>query len=411
MKKDDFLEILQATDYVHRSASPEEAACADYLYRRCCAYTDNVRIEPFAVKVTDQYEAELKLDGKTVECVPYMGFGDTELEAPLYFLSARDPYSLEQCRGKAVLTTGYPFNFEYEDIAKAGAACIICYTGENLAPDRPLDIRCLFYNTEGDCPAVPSLLIRSRDALAAIQSGVQTVSVRVKQTVREGESRNVIAEFPGLTEEYILCSAHYDTTPLSHGSYDNMTGCIALLNLMDALKDREPTRYGFRFVFTGSEETGSFGSKNYCRMHPEDLGKCVLNINVDMLGAIGEMEAVCSAEQKLADFISYWGLINGIGIRASLGAYSGDATIFADHGIPAVTFTRFTIYNTHISPFHTEGDTPEVIVADMLEKDVTVVRDFALLMANAAKMPVDRSIPDKVKTDIDIQEGRKRENG
>lgn len=411
MQQSDFFAILNDTNYVHKSASVEESQCADYLYQRCREYTELVTIEPFDVEVTDLHSAELRFDGKVVECKPYMGFGDTEIDAPLYFLEAKDPYSLEQCRGKAVITTGYPGNFEYEDIARAGAVCIICYTGEAVAEEnRPLDTRAFYFNQSGDCPIVPSVLIRSRDALAALQSGVKNVSLKVKQTVRNGESRNVVARFPGVADEYIVCSAHYDTTPLSHGSYDNMTGCIALLNLMEALKQNVPLHYGVIFVFTGSEEIGTYGSKNFCKKHNDEIGKYVLNINVDMLGAVGEMEAVCSAEESLAHFISYWSSIKGIGVKASQGAYSGDASVFAEHDIPAVTFTRFTIYNAHISPFHTECDTPERIVGSLLEKDVQTVKDFAIMMADAAKMPVNRNIPQKVKEDLDIHEGRKREN-
>ena len=33
----------------------------------------------------------------------------------------------------------------------------------------------------------------------------------------------------GTKEEWIVLTAHYDTTSLSHGAYDNMSGCAGLL--------------------------------------------------------------------------------------------------------------------------------------------------------------------------------------
>ena len=43
-----------------------------------------------------------------------------------------------------------------------------------------------------------------------------------------------------------MLSAHYDTTALSHGAYDNMSGCAGLLGIMEYMKDKE-RNYGLRF--------------------------------------------------------------------------------------------------------------------------------------------------------------------
>ena len=46
-----------------------------------------------------------------------------------------------------------------------------------------------------------------------------------------GDSHNVILDLPGETDEMIVLSAHYDSTPLSQGVYDNMSGSVGLLVL------------------------------------------------------------------------------------------------------------------------------------------------------------------------------------
>lgn len=58
---------------------------------------------------------------------------------------------------------------------------------------------------------------------------MKTIRLEVEQREYDGESHNVIAELPGKKEEWIVLTAHYDTTSLSHGAYDNMSGCAGLL--------------------------------------------------------------------------------------------------------------------------------------------------------------------------------------
>ena len=79
----------------------------------------------------------------------------------------------------------------------------------------------------------------------------------------------MIAELPGKREEWIVLSAHYDTTSLSHGAYDNMSGCAGLLGIMEQMKGKE-LNYGLRFVFCGSEERGLLGAKAYVRDHEKE---------------------------------------------------------------------------------------------------------------------------------------------
>ena len=80
----------------------------------------------------------------------------------------------------------------------------------------------------------------------------------------------------GTKEEWIVLTAHYDTTSLSHGAYDNMSGCAGLLGIMEYMKDKE-RNYGLRFVFCGSEERGLLGSKAYVEdfsQRPPDNPRC-----------------------------------------------------------------------------------------------------------------------------------------
>ena len=126
-------------------------------------------------------------------------------------------------------------------------------------------------------------MIHSRQAVELVKNKVKTIRLEVSQKEYDGESHNVIAGLPGKREEFIVLTAHYDSTSLSHGAYDNMSGCAGLLGIMEAMKDKE-LNYGLRFVFCGSEERGLLGSKAYVlslihiyqtKILPEQRVKCL----------------------------------------------------------------------------------------------------------------------------------------
>ena len=408
MKEQDLFQIIQDTDYVRVCGTDGERRCAEYLRDLCLRYTPDVLFETFPAEVTECTESSLHADGRDIPCMPYMGYEEADIEAPLYFLEARSDLGYEKCWGKAVLATGYPAYSDYEKIVKAGAACIITYTGDyelggTLVP------RYYFFNRKGGCPILPSVVINSRDALSLLKENAPVIRLHVRQALRYEVSQNVVATLPGRTDEYILCTAHYDTTPLSHGSYDNMAGCAALLNLLAEMSKKAPARYGMKFVFTGGEETGQHGASDYCTAHAGEFDRCVLNVNADMLGAAGDFEAVCSADQKLADFIAEHCRRNGIAVNAHTGVYSGDSTRFAECGVPAVTFTRFSPYNKFIAPFHGEDDTPGSIIGWLLENDVRAICGFAETLADMDELPMPRTIPDDILDKIEVERGRREE--
>lgn len=238
------------------------------------------------------------------------------------------------------------------------------------------------------------------------KDGVKQIRLEIRQKEYDGESHNVIAELPGKREEWIVLSAHYDTTSLSHGAYDNMSGCAGLLGIMEQMKGKE-LNYGLRFVFCGSEERGLLGSKAYVRDHEKELRQTVLNINLDMIGTyMGKFIACVSAEEKLTHYISYMAAEVGFPIAAENGVYSSDSTPFADHGVPAVSFAR--IANGNVAPIHCRYDVKDVMSMEQLQKDIDFLTVFTGRFANAAVCPVAREIPETIRKQLDEYLFRKR---
>ena len=183
-----------------------------------------------------------------------------------------------------------------------------------------------------------------------MKNKVKQIRLEIWQKEYDGESHNVIAELPGKREEWIVLSAHYDTTSLSHGAYDNMSGCAGLLGIMEQMKGKE-LNYGLRFVFCGSEERGLLGAKAYVRDHEKELRQIVLNINLDMIGTyMGKFIACVSAEEKLTHYISYMAAEVGFPIAAENGVYrvgylSGGPVVIPviPHHLPIMEFRLFRL--------------------------------------------------------------------
>ena len=55
----------------------------------------------------------------------------------------------------------------------------------------------------------------------------------IDQDEYKGTSQNVVLELPGECDEIITFTAHYDSTSLSSGAYDNMSGCVGLLSMAE----------------------------------------------------------------------------------------------------------------------------------------------------------------------------------
>jgi len=86
--------------------------------------------------------------------------------------------------------------------------------------------------------------------------------------------------------------------------------------------------------------------------------------------------------------------------------YSSDSTPFADHGVPALSFARIATKNQ--ATIHTRYDTKELMSEAQMSADIDFITEFTYRMADAAKCPVSREIPEAVQTKLDEYLLRKR---
>ena len=398
-------QILVDNAYIRTGGSAEERKCAEYIQKACAELGMEAVIEPFSVDLATIHKAQLICDGETIPCVGYACSGSGEVEGPVYYLTATDPWSLSQCKGKIVLSDKLMGYWTFKDIRDAGALAFITYNGNANFNDPDLEPRELrTYVSEGN--PIPGVHVHVKTAIDLVNKGVKTAKILLEQDQYQGPSHNVIADLPGESEDLIVFTAHYDSTPTSVGVWDNMSGAAALLALAEYFKDH-PHRCSLRFIWTGSEERGLLGAKAYCAAHEAELEKTVLNINLDMVGCImGKRIACCTSEEKLVHYIQYLACEEGVPMEVWQGVYSSDSTPLADRGIPAVSFARIAPPNT--ASIHNRFDTIDLMKMEHLQEDIDFIAAFADRMANAKRCPVKKEMPDNMKTKLDEYLNRKR---
>ena len=401
----EIMKIFDDTAYIRMGGTAEELRSAEYLKECCEKLGGKAWLEPFEVQMANIQEAVFETDGVQIPCKGFFNCGSGTVEAPFYYLRATDTYSLKQCRGKIVMVDSYMGYWIYQDLLENGAVGFVTYDGHVNYADRDIDQRELRgFVHKGN--KILGVNINVKDATALINKGVKNAKITIRQDEFFANSHNVVMDLPGEVDEYIVLTAHYDSTSLSVGAYDNMSGSAGILGIA-AYFMNHPHRYGLRFIWCGSEERGLLGSKAYCAAHEEDLKKVVLNINLDMIGSVmGKFIAACTTEEKLVSYITYMGYELGFPIAAKQDIYSSDSTPFADCGVPAVSFAR--LGPNHTGTIHNCYDTAKLLKAEQMEEDIDFLVAFTDRMANAKMCPVTREIPDSMKEKMDNYLGRKR---
>lgn len=404
MNAEQIMKIFADTAYIRTGGSPEELRTAQYLQDKIAGLGLKAEIVPFDVPMSRIQEAVLQVDGVEVTCKGHLCAGSGEVEAPFYYLRDSSPYALSKCRGKIVMIDGYLGYWVYHDLLENGAVGFVTYDGNTNYADRDIDQRELrSYVHNGN--RIPGVNINAKDAVELIRRGASTAKITLKQEEYTGQSHNVVLDMPGQVDEYIAFTAHYDSTSLSQGAYDNMSGSLGILGIAEHFA-AHPHRYGLSFIWCGSEERGLLGSKAYCA-DEEKLKNCVLNINLDMIGCImGKFISCVTGEEKLCHYISYLGDELGFPVEVKQDVYSSDSTPFADKGVPAVSFARIAPPNT--ATIHNRYDTMALMKGEQMVLDTDFLIAFAERMANAARCPVAREMPENMKEKLDIYLCRKR---
>lgn len=388
--------------YARVTGTEGERLAAEYLKKCCEELGIPAVIEEYEIDHSDIHTAELTLKGGkgyTAYGVAHTGNTPAEgITAPFRFVTNGDQDAdLVDLKGKIALVTGRVSPKLARTLKEKGAVAYVVSVGGYFDDERIANgprVPTMKAEAEIDLPGVAIHMRDVKDLVCNHQG--EELTLKLDQTPCKWTARNVIAEIPGseCPDEVLVLSAHFDTVIYALGSWDNGTGCVTLLEAMNHFKANPPKRT-VRFLWCGSEEIGLVGSKKYCEMHKDELGKVIYNINIDMLGAPLSRNLFCaSASEATYYYTETYAKMKGWAFKGEMGMYSSDSSSFANAGVPACSFGQDMPRGG--AEIHNYRDTLDEVDPKTLIDAIAFVVDYAGTIVNAKVNPIPRSFAPKV---------------
>ena len=415
MKNYGSFDFLSKLSFERTGGSDCELKAANMIIAECHKLGVEAHLEDFEVDGYTIKAASLEANGVSYEVTGVGMSGSTHADGVCgKFLVVENDAQLdiyESLEGYIIFVPSRISVKIYKALCEKKASAFICASGsvyddkENTDLDK-MFIRDRHYNNG----KVPGVCIRMQDAHKLLLDNPSEVHVVLLQDEYKNTSHNVVASIngDGSTNEIVCFTAHYDSVPFSTGAYDNGTGSTTILEALAYFNEFKPKR-NLKFIWCGSEEMGLLGSHAYCNSHEEELKNVKLCINVDMTGVVlGRDIACCTAKESLVNYINYMGKEVGFNIQARQGVYSSDSTPFADKGVPSLSFARLAPRGG--AEIHSRKDVIDFLDSKNYYETCSFINSFADRMVNSKVFPVEQSIPDNMKNELDIYLGRKERN-
>ena len=140
-------------------------------------------------------------------------------------------------------------------------------------------------------PHIPVFIV-DENKIKALNQDTNTISFNTRVSQRK-TGENVLGFIPGVTDEIIVISAHYDHIgydrgEICNGADDDGSGTSSLLSISKAFQKafdegNKPQR-GILFLAVSGEEKGLFGSQFYTENPVFPLSQTIVDLNIDMVG-------------------------------------------------------------------------------------------------------------------------------
>jgi len=215
-----------------------------------------------------------------------------------------------------------------------------------------------------------------------------------------------------LKDEYVFLTAHYDhlgirnDTTIYYGADDDGSGTVSILELAEAFAKAKAEGKGPRrsivFMTVSGEEKGLWGSEYYSNNPVYPLDKTSVDLNIDMVGRIGEEYLkdkdstnyvyVIGDDKLSSDLTPITNQVNK-NLKLKLDRkyndlndknrfyYRSDHYNFAEKGVPIIFY-----FNGVHADYHRPTDTPDKINYKLMAKRVQLVFYTAWEMANRNDM-------------------------
>lgn len=443
------MEFLSKFDFIREAGSEGEVKAAELIRDFLDGFGAKSRMEEFpfygfrmkraVLKVVEPYQKEYVVTGYG-RCGNTSGEG---LRAPFLYVENGDDISLSCAGGKIVMVNGRVSGELYQRLVDAGVVGFVSVEGspldegvdrvpcqrslpiilpgeaaeviEGLSGNSSKENQSSFLDiteaTEGlsepaeDIQKVEEIYssritgvgLHYKDAVELVTRGASEVCLSVEQEVTVCRSRNVVVRIEGTDkkEEILTLTAHYDSVPEGPGAYDNMAGAAIIMELCRYFQEHRPRRTT-EFIWFGAEEKGLLGSRNYVKVHADELGVHRFNMNVDLAGQlVGGNVLGVTGEAYICDKLLAIAARAGIGASTKNQIWGSDSNSFAWKGIPAMTLNRDGF------GMHTRHDTINLLSAWSLERSAVLLGCIADELGNVEEFPFERTMPEKFLEELD----------
>ena len=204
-------------------------------------------------------------------------------------------------------------------------------------------------------------------------------------------------------DEIVINSSHLDSQLQAPGSFDDLSGVAAMLEVARALA---PYRHDFkrtlRFIAYTAEEFGFIGSKTYVQQIREQLDAIRFVVNFDELTAETAKGAAVMWSEPMCDFVADVFRATARSVEArNFFCFSSDYVPYMLVGIPAARPADFLL-RTHPAVSHTRYDTPDKVPCDWIRLNAM---NFAQLLyaiaVHPGLLPAHLNSPEEVSELID----------
>ena len=399
--------LIEKLNFVRVSGTEEEKRAAQIIKDECACFGLDAEIQEFPTQdgcVSETVLEVLEPYHKVYQAEAFRRSGSCDLTADVKYAEDGLEVNLLDSDGKILLLNVGVGKDKYKAMLECGAACVIVGDGDLMDREEETDLQAGMLRpiiTDEFDKRLCIMAVRKRDLYEMIEKGASKAKVKIVSRDIENTSRNVTAFIKGTKhpDEIIAFTGHMDSTPFSHGCYDNAAGSAILMELARYYTANPPQR-SMRFVWTGSEERGLLGSKHFVKTNDEEVKATRLCINCDLAGSVAGHEfAFVTGPETLAHHIDMMMKQAGYAVEVKADTYSSDCIPYADAGVPAVSIGRFGAPG--MSYIHCRKDIIDFVCASSLEKTGEIMFLFTDSMDKAVCLPFERSIPDEMKKKVD----------
>ena len=203
-------------------------------------------------------------------------------------------------------------------------------------------------------------------AIKGCKPKIHSFQFEAPTTVENKSSQNIYYYLNNHADSTILIGAHYDhigmgeglslayakKNEIHNGADDNASG-VALMLLLSTLSKKNLSKsFNYVFVSFGAHELGLYGSSAFYDFIVHKVKPIHLAINFDMIGRMDVSNPILrvnvTSTAKTIYFENFKGILQ-INKNYDDKVYDTDCSVFAEHGIPSLSFTT-GIHNDYHKP-------------------------------------------------------------